>query len=114
MWGYVVDKKTRLLHRRAAVFKFTAHFISRLFQRAIQTECFGLCEALAVIGAIPFGWRIQDLLRALRNFEIGFGDERPDFGGIAWVGLADARLRLHLSGTHQHRHASQDSRRRWV
>jgi hypothetical protein len=59
--GNLIDHLPCLLHRRAAVFEFAAHFISGLFQRTIEAEGFGIRRADPRIGAIPLRLGVEDL-----------------------------------------------------
>src|SRR5438874_5392540 len=76
----VLDDKSRLLHRRAAVLELATLFGGRSFQRTIETESGSFLRALAVVGPVPFGGRIEDFFGPFDDFDIDLLDGRTGLG----------------------------------
>src|SRR4051794_8929388 len=81
----LVDGCPCRLHLHTAVIEPAAHFLSRLFQCAIQAGDLPITGALPRVGAIPHSFRTEDLAGTLHDTEIVLGY-------YMWLGLALVRV----------------------
>jgi len=74
------------LHGNAKLFGARPGGEAPFFEGAIETESFGVRRAHAVIGAIPFSRRIEDLGSAPNDIAVSFGNGRSG-GGVVGLGV---------------------------